>query len=95
MTESNHFSDSSAHGHSESFSISRSYGVGHGVTETHGATHAHTCTRECARLHLSGDIQAFEKRLRRLAKTLPVADFVWLRAQYEDAFDRVLFEGME
>jgi hypothetical protein len=74
-------------------SMSFTYGVSCGTAETKSTTHS--CTGACARLHLSGETRAFEKRLRRLAQTLPVADFVWLRAQYEAAFDRILFDGLE
>ncbi len=85
-----HHTRSESHGEATTFGHSRSVSFGTSTTDVE-----HSCTNQCARLHLSGKIQTLESELRKLAKTLPVNDFIWYRSRVEEAFDAVLFQGLD
>ncbi len=52
-------------------------------------------TGDRARMVITSEVCLFEQRLRHLARILTLADFLRLRARYEDIFDLILFEGID
>ncbi len=84
----------SGHGSScgETSAFSHSRGVSSGTSTTDSE---HSCTAQCARLHLSEKIQTLEQELRRLCRTLPINDYIWYRSRVEQAFDEILFQGLD